>query len=80
MIYLFDGPGAILDRIHKRNRSYEQRIELEWLAGLSDEYDLLIYYWDTCPVITLFTSEFDGRRSEDVQWLAGQIRNYIWKS
>ena len=80
VVYLFDGPGAILDRIHSRNRPYEQSIELEWLDGLGREYDRLFDDWKRCPVIKLSTSEFDGRRSEDVNWLAGQIRNYIWKS
>jgi deoxyguanosine kinase len=79
VIYLWDQPAAILDRIHKRNRSYEQGIELRWLVGLSNQYHRLFAEWDSCPVITLSTSEFDGRRQEDVQWLAGQIRYYIGK-
>jgi len=77
VIYLYDEPEAILDRIHKRNRSYEQSIELVWLAGLGLEYDGLFDGWKRSPVIELSTSEFDGRRQEDVQWLADQIRNYV---
>ena len=80
VIYLWDKPAVILDRIHKRNRPYEQSIELRWLVGLSNQYNRLFAEWVKCPVITLSTSEFDGRRTEDVKWLAGQIRNYIWKS
>lgn len=77
VIYLWDEPAAILDRIHKRNRPYEQSIELRWLVGLSNQYNRLFAEWDRCPVITLSTSKFDARRAKDVQWLAGQIRNYI---
>lgn len=80
VIYLWDKPAAILDRIHKRNRPYEQSIEQRWLVGLSNQYNRLFAEWDRCPVITLSTSKFDGRRAEDVKWLVSQIRNYIWKS
>jgi len=79
VIYLWDNPAAILDRIHKRNRPYEQDIKLQWLTGLANQYHRLFADWNRCPVITLSTSEFDGRQQEDVKWLAAQIRNYICK-
>jgi deoxyguanosine kinase len=41
VVYLRDEIEVILERIHKRNRSYEQRIELDWLERLGAEYDKL---------------------------------------
>lgn len=79
VIYLYEDPEIILQRIHKRNRPYEQSIGLLWLAGLADEYDNLFDCWHRSPVIKLSTSEFDGREPEHVKWLTGQIRNYVWK-
>jgi deoxyguanosine kinase len=77
VIYLRDEIEVILERIHKRNRPYEQRIELDWLKGLGAEYDKLFAGWKKCPVITLSTSEFDGRRNEDVDRLFEQLKHYI---
>ena len=77
VIYLYDDPKVILERIHRRNRPYEQVIGLPWLAGLADEYNCLFDAWKACPVIALSTSTFDARRQEDVSWLAGQIEHYV---
>jgi len=80
VIYLRQDAEALLDRIHGRNRPYEQRIELSWLESLSDEYDELFEAWDRCPVITVDPGMYDFRQQGDVAKLAKQVRSYICKS
>jgi 2-amino-4-hydroxy-6-hydroxymethyldihydropteridine diphosphokinase len=76
-IYLIDSPEDCLERIHKRNRPYEQRIELQFLKNLDAEYNQLFSYWKVCPVIRKKTSELDYTKDEDVEKLAEQIKYYI---
>lgn len=80
VIYLRQNPTTLLDRIHGRNRPYEQRIELGWLESLADEYEKLFAAWDRCPVITINTDMIDLRRQEDVAQLAEEVRSYICTS
>lgn len=79
VIYMKGSPELILDRIHSRNRSYEQSIEVETIASLSEDYDRLIAGWDKCPVITLNIEVFDCMDDASVDKLANEITNYIWK-
>jgi len=76
-IYLYDSPKNCLDRIHNRNRPYEQDIELSLLRKLASDYDDLFRDWKTSPVIRISTSDFDARQKTDVECLAKQIKNYI---
>ncbi len=79
VIYMKGSPELILDRIHSRNRSYEQSIEVETIVSLSDDYDRLLAGWDECPVITLNIEEFDCMDDDSVNKLANEILSYIWK-
>jgi len=71
VIYLNDSPQNCLVRIHKRNRPYEQKIELRFLETLSSDYGRLFADWKMCPVIRVPKSE-----DADIQHLAEQIRCY----
>jgi len=71
VIYLIDSAQNCLDRIHSRNRPYEQQIELRFLETLSSDYGRLFADWKTCPVIRVPKSE-----DADIQHLAEQIRYY----
>jgi len=53
VIYLHDTVQNCLDRIHERNRPYEQRIEPSFLEHLADGYDRLYTGYENCPVIRL---------------------------
>ena len=77
VIYLIDSPENCLERIHKRNRPYEQRIELQFLENLNAEYNQLFSNWKICPVIRKKTSELDYTKDENVKKLAEQIKYYI---
>ncbi|MHC4243037.1 MAG: 2-amino-4-hydroxy-6-hydroxymethyldihydropteridine diphosphokinase [Planctomycetota bacterium] len=77
VIYLLDSPQNCLERIQKRNLPYEQKIELQYLENLEDEYDQLFKHWETCPVIRIKTSELDYTNDDIIEHLAGQIKYYI---
>ena len=77
VLYLTDSAENCLQRIHKRKRAYEQQIAAEFLEGLGDGYELLFESWLTSPVIRIDKSKFDCNNISDIQWLVGQIEQYI---
>jgi deoxyguanosine kinase len=77
VIYMTDWPQKCLQRIHKRNRPYEQKIKLQFLEALDSAHQKLFADWKTCPVIRLSGSKFDCTRPADVNRLANQIKCYV---
>jgi 2-amino-4-hydroxy-6-hydroxymethyldihydropteridine diphosphokinase len=71
VIYMRDSAENCLDRIHSRNRPYEQQIELQFLRRLDSDYGQLFKLWKSCPVIRISTSQ-----STDLERLANQIKYY----
>ena len=76
VIYLTDTVENCLQRIHKRNRPYEQKIESAFLWSLVTAYEKLFTDWKSCPVIRIVMSEFDCTNDRDVEHLANQINYY----
>jgi deoxyguanosine kinase len=79
VIYIQDSVQRCLERIHDRNRPYEQKIELQFLEVLSCDYEQLFADLKICPVIRIQLSEFDCRRDSDIEHLANQVKYYIAK-
>ena len=78
VIYLHDTVQNCLDRIHKRNRPYEQRIEPSFLEHLADGYDRLYTGYEKCPVIRLTPDQcWDA---EQVDKIAEEIKYYLAKA
>jgi len=77
VIYLIDSVESCLDRIHRRNRPYEQKIQPQFLDSLSRGHEKLFADWKKSPVIRLSLSEFDYMQDENVRYLASQIKSYI---
>jgi len=77
VVYLNDSPQNCLDRIHRRNRPYEQRIQLDFLEKLAGDYDRLFQDWRQSPLIRLSATKFDCASESDASHLARQIRHYI---
>lgn len=71
VIYMQDPAQNCLERIHRRNRPYEQQIELQFLQSLDSDYERLFEQWKSCPVIRISTSQ-----STDADSVANQIKNY----
>jgi deoxyadenosine/deoxycytidine kinase len=77
VIYMTDSPQKCLQRIHKRNRPYEQKIKLQFLDALDSAHQRLFADWKTCPVIRLSGSNFDCTKPADINHLANQIKCYV---
>lgn len=75
VIYMRDPAANCLERIHKRNRPYEQQIDLAFLQGLDDDYQRLFEDWKECPVIRISTWQ-----ATNVEHLARQISHYTANS
>jgi 2-amino-4-hydroxy-6-hydroxymethyldihydropteridine diphosphokinase len=75
VIYLPDSPKKCLERIRRRNRPYEQRIETDFLSAIDAGYKKLIADWMLSPVITL--TDFDCLNQNAVDLLACRIEYYI---
>lgn len=77
VIYLQDSVQKCLERIHRRNRSYEQEIELQFLEALNCDYEQLFRDWKTCPVIREQASKLDCAKDANIDHLANQIKSYV---
>lgn len=77
VIYMYDSAVGCLDRIHNRNRPYEQRIEVEFLEKLSKEYEQLFRNWHKSPVIKISTCDLDYANPVNVEKILEQISFYI---
>jgi len=76
VIHLQDSPESCLERIHKRNRPYEQKIELQFLRDLDSDYEKLFTNWSTCPVICERTCTLESL-ARSVEDLANQVKSYV---
>ncbi|MHC4221320.1 MAG: deoxynucleoside kinase, partial [Planctomycetota bacterium] len=77
VIYLTDSAQQCLERIHKRNRPYEQKIDLQFLRDLHYDYQQLFESWKKSPVIRMSMSDFDIKNSDSLDYLLSQIKSYI---
>jgi 2-amino-4-hydroxy-6-hydroxymethyldihydropteridine diphosphokinase len=77
VIYLTDSVENCLERIRRRNRPYEQKIEPKFLEALDRGYKKLFADWKKCPVIRQQTPDFDNGKDVDVELLAKQIKSYV---
>lgn len=75
VIYLQDTLENCMERIHRRNRPYEQHIELSFLQHLADGYDKLYTDYAVCPLIRLDAEEC--LESGQVDRIADEVRHYI---
>jgi len=76
VVYLRDTAENCLDRIHHRNRPYEQKIDTQFLSQLDAAYEQLFATWTGRPVIRISKSEFDCTRPDDIDYLITQINAY----
>ncbi|MBN2128808.1 MAG: 2-amino-4-hydroxy-6-hydroxymethyldihydropteridine diphosphokinase [Sedimentisphaerales bacterium] len=77
VIYLTDSPEECLTRIHRRNRPYEQKITVDFLARLHSDYEQLFADWRICPVMRVPAGELIRGGDAAVERLVGQVRAYI---
>jgi deoxyguanosine kinase len=77
VIYLQDTPANCLQRIHGRNRPYEQEITLAFLEGLDSDYRRLFDGWKVCPVLRVPAARLTGYHESVVQHLVLQVKAYL---
>lgn len=75
VIYLQNPPDQCLERIHKRSRPYEQRIESSFLEAVGAGYEQGLRDWKICPVIRL--ADFDCFNKNEVDSLVRQLKYYL---
>ncbi len=74
MIYLRSGVPHLVENIQKRGRNYEQGMSLEYLQGLNDKYEELIFkkYKGKVLVIDVDTLDFLNR-PRDFEFITDKI-------
>jgi deoxyguanosine kinase len=77
VIYLTDSPQKCLERIHQRNRPYEQQIETQFLEKILAGHEELFANWKKSPVIRINTADLDYSKPDIVENLANQVACYI---
>ncbi|UCG47896.1 MAG: 2-amino-4-hydroxy-6-hydroxymethyldihydropteridine diphosphokinase [Phycisphaerales bacterium] len=77
VLYLRDSAEECLQRIHDRNRPYEQQITLDFLKDLAGDYETLFDNWKNCPVIRLNTPNLDYGDGNTIARLADHLRHYL---
>ncbi len=77
VIYLQDSPANCLERIHQRNRPYEQKITLEFLEALEADYEQLFNHWEKSPVFRLPASAVRPDNEATLEHVALQVNAYV---
>lgn len=77
VIYLQDSPSRCLERIHQRNRPYEQEITLAFLESLNADYERLFADWKRCPVLRLPASQVGIDDEDALAHVALQVKAYV---
>jgi 2-amino-4-hydroxy-6-hydroxymethyldihydropteridine diphosphokinase len=77
VLYMQDSSQKCLQRIHERNRPYEQKIKRQFLDTLDAAHRRLFADWKASPLIRLSNPEFDCMRKGDIDHLLNQIRSYV---
>ncbi len=75
VIYLADSVAQCMERIHQRNRPYEQEIELSFLEHLAAGYERLYTDYKVCPVMRLRPDECFS--AEQVDRIADEVEFYL---
>jgi 2-amino-4-hydroxy-6-hydroxymethyldihydropteridine diphosphokinase len=77
VVFLQDTPQNCLERIRRRNRSYEQGITIDFLESLDGSYSQLFADWTVCPVIRVPAPRLTGYDPTVVAHLAVQVKAYV---
>lgn len=63
VIYLKADHSAVMDRIRRRNRSFERNMDPDYIRRLADEYDVYFaepeVHFGTTPILTVDTNNLD---------------------
>ena len=78
VIYMHDNVQNCLQRIHQRNRPYEQQIETSFLEHLAAGYETLYTDYAICPVMRIRPDQCAD--AEQVDQIAQEVQFYLAKT
>jgi deoxyguanosine kinase len=58
-IYLQTSTPILLERIRKRNRTYERAIDTDYIAQLNDAFNYFFFHYDQSPLLVVKTDDID---------------------
>ena len=77
VIYLQATTEVLLDRIHRRGRTFERDISREYLETLSEAYNHFFFHYDETPLLIVNTNEMDLVGSDgDYERLLAMIQEH----
>ncbi|MFC1627594.1 deoxynucleoside kinase [Gemmatimonadota bacterium] len=59
IIYLQATTEVLIERIHRRGRSFERRLSEDYLRSLNEAYNYYFFHYDASPLLVVNTSEID---------------------
>lgn len=65
VIYLQAGPEVLLERVKRRNRTYEQTMNEHYLAEVARAYSEFFYHYDAAPLLIVNCERLNFADSED---------------
>lgn len=78
VIYLRASVPTLLDRIAKRDRSYERTISADYLSDLNTLYEDWVEHFDLCPVLTVPCDNLDYvAKSQHLALIADKVREIL---
>lgn len=85
VIYLQARTEILLDRIKKRNKTYEARIEEGYIENLVDAYNRYFFYYTDTPLLVVNTSDIDfvsypedlANMVREIRSIKGGVQHYI---
>jgi len=77
IVFLHDTPANCLARIRQRGRSYEQKMDVQFLDSLQQDYEAMFGRWTKCPLIRIDAGHIDCRERDEVRRLAAEVKAYI---
>lgn len=76
VIYLQAEPEFLYRRIKKRDRSFEQEIEYEYIEKLCEAYNTFFFHYNTSPLLIVDIKGFDFiSNSKDVDLIYNEIKD-----
>ena len=65
VVYLQADPEVLLQRIHKRGRSFEKSISEEYITGLNEAFNHYFFHYDESPLLIVNTDRLDFTANRD---------------
>ena len=74
VVYLQATPEALLDRIDRRGRPFEDDVQTEYLRRLIEEYNSFFFHYTETPLLVINTTEIDYAHSKiELDYLIDEI-------